>query len=78
MIFFEIFSISNFNKYLPIIVRIVSQHIYTSLLYIKPSVGEMDAALEVPAGGDSFAEFPTYEDFLNSQVLYISVHFKIK
>ena len=28
----------------------------------------MDAALEVPAGGDSFAEFPTYEDFLNSQV----------
>ena len=37
----------------------------------------MDAALEVPAGGDSFAEFPTYEDFLNSQVLYISVHFKI-
>ena len=28
----------------------------------------MDTALEVPTGGDSFAEFPTYEDFLNSQV----------
>ena len=23
---------------------------------------------EVPTGGDSFAEFETYEDFLNSQV----------
>ena len=27
--------------------------------------------MEVATGGDSFAEFPTYEDFLNSQVFNV-------
>ena len=35
----------------------------------------MDAALEVPAGGDSFAEFPTYEDFLNSQITSMDLYY---
>lgn len=36
----------------------------------------MDTAMEeVPTGGDSFAEFPTYEDFLNSQITSMDLYY---